>query len=154
MRTVHLLRKYNPDEWGGTETAIQRLFEGLREHDVENVVYCPQLDSEPKSDPLESAGHKVKRFHAFVPIAGISSAQKQQMISLGGNLMSFDLIGSLWREENVSVIHTHTLGRIGGIALTMARQRRVPFVVTIHGGVLDLPANLKNSFNAPVAGGW
>lgn len=154
MRTVHLLRKYNPDEWGGTETAIQRLFEGLRQHAVEAVVYCPQLDSHPANDPLQTAGHEVKRFHAFVPIAGISSAEKRQMISVGGNLMSFDLIGSLWREANVSVIHTHTLGRIGGIALTVARQKRVPFVVTIHGGVLDLPASVKSSFNTPIAGGW
>ena len=29
MRAIHLLRKYNPAQWGGTETAIQRLFDGL-----------------------------------------------------------------------------------------------------------------------------
>ena len=34
MRTVHLLRKYEPAQWGGTETAMQRLFAGLREHGV------------------------------------------------------------------------------------------------------------------------
>jgi glycosyltransferase involved in cell wall biosynthesis len=51
-------------------------------------------------------------------------------------------------------MHTHTLGRIGGIALTIARQRRIPFVVTIHGGVLDLPDKVKQSFNTPTAKGW
>jgi glycosyltransferase involved in cell wall biosynthesis len=51
-------------------------------------------------------------------------------------------------------MHTHTLGRIGGIALTIAKQRRVPFVVTIHGGVFDLPEKLKQEFNMPINGGW
>src|SRR5207237_1384871 len=34
----------------------------------------------------------------------------------------------------------------GGIALTAAKRRQVPFVVTIHGGVLDLPENMKREF--------
>jgi starch synthase len=153
MRAVHLLRKYNPDQWGGTETAIQRLFDGLREHDVESVVYCPALDLEPAEDPLRASGCRIERFRAFVPILGISPQRRRQLISVGGNLMSFDLYSALKREPDVSVIHTHTLGRIGGIARTVAKLRRVPFVVTIHGGVLDLPAQMKRDFNKPV-GGW
>lgn len=154
MRAVHLLRKFNPAEWGGTETAIQRLFEGLREHGVRPVVYCPRLEDETVDDPLVASGYDVQRFRAFVPVLGMSRERKQQLVSVGGNLMSFDLITSLWRENDVSIIHSHTLGRIGGIALTAARKRRVPFVVTIHGGVLDLPEKVKQTFNAPVVGGW
>lgn len=153
MRVVHLLRKYNPAQWGGTETAIQRLFDGLREHDVESVVYCPELDEDPAHDPLQESGYRVERFRAFVPILGISAQRKRQLVSVGGNLMSFDLFSALKREPEVSIVHTHTLGRIGGIARTVAKQRRVPFVVTIHGGVLDLPPQMKNDFNKRV-GGW
>ena len=68
--------------------------------------------------------------------------------------MSFDLVAALWREEDVSVIHSHALGRIGGIALTVAKQRRIPFVVSIHGGVLDLPDSIKSTMNAPNERGW
>jgi glycosyltransferase involved in cell wall biosynthesis len=154
MRTIHLLRKYNPDEWGGTETAIQRLFDGLRENGVTPVVYCPRVDNCRHDDPLVRSGHSVQRFKAFVPVIGMSQSRKRQLVSVGGNLMSFDLISSLWREDEVSVIHTHALGRIGAIARTVARQKQVPFVVTIHGGVFDLPQKIKESFNAPVTGGW
>lgn len=153
MRTVHLLRKYNPAEWGGTETAVQRLFDGLRTQGVTPVVYCPKLDAPSNSDPLLAAGYQIERFRAFVPIWGISRQQKRQMISVGGNLMSFELLASLWREENISVIHAHTLGRIACIGLTVARQRQIPFIVTIHGGVLDLPPQSKKNFNAPARGG-
>lgn len=152
MRVIHLLRKYDPAQWGGTETAIQRLFEGLREHDVESVVYCPTLDRDPEHDPLRDSGCRVKRFRAFVPILGISQQRKRQLISVGGNLMSFDLFSSLKQERDISVMHTHTLGRIGAIARTVARRRGLPFVVTVHGGVLDLPANIKADFNKRESG--
>src|ERR1700704_5367837 len=88
MRAIHLLRKYDPAQWGGTETAVQRLFAGLREHDVESVVYCPSIKRTVEKDPLAVAGHRIERFNAFVPIAGISSQRKRQIVSVGGNLMS------------------------------------------------------------------
>lgn len=153
MRTIHLLRKYNPEQWGGTETAIQRLFDGLREYHVESIVYCPALETEADDDPLREAGYRIERFHAVVPIWGISAERKRQLISVGGNLLSFDLPSRLRREKEIGVIHTHTLGRIGGMALTVARQRHVPFLITIHGGVLDLPPQMKKNFNQRV-GGW
>jgi glycosyltransferase involved in cell wall biosynthesis len=154
MRVVHLLRKFDPAAWGGTEMAIQRLFDGLREQGVSPVIYCPRLEGRGAGELMEENGYCVKRFKAFLPILGLSQKRKRQLVSVGGNLMSFDLIRSLRQEKNVSLIHTHTLGRIGGIALTTAKQRRVPFVVSIHGGVLDLPAKVKASFETQVEGGW
>jgi alpha-maltose-1-phosphate synthase len=154
MRVIHLLRKFNPDEWGGTETAIQRLFDGLRDQAVTPVVYCPRVENCRHDDPLLRSGHSVQRFNAFVPVLGMSEARKRQLISVGGNLMSFDLIPSLLFEQDVALIHTHALGRIGAIARAIARRKNVPFVVTIHGGVFDLPEKIKQSFNAPVSDGW
>ena len=153
MRTLHLLRKYVPAQWGGTETAIQGLFAGLREHGVESVVYCPAIKEDAERDPLTAAGHRIERFNAFVPILGISSQRKRQIVSVGGNLMSLDLLPRLLREKDVSIVHAHALGRIGGIGRLAARFRAVPLVVTIHGGVLDLPMEIRKDFHRPV-GGW
>ncbi len=156
MRIAHLLRKYDPAEWGGTETVIHQLFGGLRRHGVESIVYCPALPPAPGGragtvrDPLAEAGCQVRRFSACVPIWGISSQQRRQMIAVGGNLMSFDLIRELWAVPRLGLVHSHALGRIGGIGLTIARRRRIPFVVTVHGGVYDLPPGLRQSLNAPL----
>jgi len=165
MRVAHLLRKYNPAEWGGTETVIHQLFDGLRNHDVDSIVYCPRIgsgtgappvgstdhgrDAHATPDPLIDAGCTVNRFHACVPVWGISAEQRQQMIAVGGNLMSFDLIRSLWAAPRLSLIHSHALGRVGGIGLTIARRRKIPFVVTIHGGLYDLPDGLRKSLYQP-----
>src|SRR5437764_110415 len=108
MRVAHILRKYNPLEWGGTETAVRQLLDGLREQGVESVVHCPSLDTPPPDvDPLAASGHPVKRFKAFVPIWGISSECRRQLISLGGNILSWEAIRSLWHESDLSVIHSH-----------------------------------------------
>jgi glycosyltransferase involved in cell wall biosynthesis len=66
--------------------------------------------------------------------------------------MSLDLLPRLLRERNVSIVHTHALGRIGGIGRLAARWHNVPLAVTIHGGVLDLPPQMKKDFNTPVTG--
>lgn len=165
MRIAHLLRKYNPAEWGGTETVIHQLFDGLRAQGAESVVYCPRLvenggatgratNGHAVRDPLAEAGCLVNRFNACVPIWGISNEQRRQMVAVGGNLMSFDLLRSLWSAPRLSVIHSHALGRVGGIGLTVARRRKIPFVVTVHGGVYDLPDGLRKSFHTPTARGF
>src|SRR5438034_3407383 len=123
MRTAHLLRKYNPLEWGGTETAVQRLLDGLTSHGIQSVVFAPHCES-GACDPLGESGHQLRRFSAFVPVARITSEQKHQLVSIGGNLMSFDLGAKLLLEPGLALIHTHTLNRLGGIALTVARVRR------------------------------
>ncbi|MDO8539909.1 MAG: glycosyltransferase family 4 protein [Opitutaceae bacterium] len=157
MRVAHLLRKYNPAEWGGTETVIHQMFEGLRREGVDSVVYCPALSRTARQsagrDPLAEAGCIVQRFDACVPIWGISPEQRRQMIAVGGNLMSFDLIRTLWTAPRLTLIHSHALGRVGGIGMTIARRRRIPFVVTVHGGVYDLPEGLRQALNTPARHG-
>src|SRR2546421_11926874 len=154
MRVVHLLRKCNPNEWGGTETAVQRLFDGLRQQGVTSIAYCPRTDDAPSGDPLGDAGFTVKRFTACVPVWGPSRERKRELIAVGGNLLSFDLPGLLWREKGIDLVHTHALGRLGAIAAHVARRRKLPFVVTIHGGLLDLPDALKDRFHTPSGRGF
>lgn len=162
MRVAHVLRKYDTAEWGGTETAIHRLVDGLRANHIDSVVYAPTLTpaaangsaSQRDLQPFAAAGGALRRFRAIVPLGGISAESRRQMIAVGGNIISFDLPRLLWREPEVDVIHSHALGRLGAIAQTVARARRRPFVVTVHGGVYDLPAAVKQALRKPADGGW
>lgn len=151
MRVIHLLRKYDPAEWGGTETAVQRLFEGLRQQGVRPVMYCPRVNG---NGARTDHNGDIKRFKTCVPTWGISRQEKRQYISVGGNLMSFDLLPAMWREPDVALVHTHTLGRLGGIASAVARCRQLPFVVSIHGGLLDVSPALKTTFDGPARIGF
>lgn len=154
MRVAHVLRKYNPAQWGGTETAVKQLLDGLKEQGVSGTVYAPRLEQTPLNDPIRDGGHELKRYKAFIPVINLSEEQRAQMIAVGGNLMSFNLLGGLLRQRGLSVVHTHALNRVGGIARTAAKFRKLPLVVTIHGGVLDLPQSVQQTFSAHLEGGF
>lgn len=153
MRVAHVLRKYDPREWGGTETAICHLLQGLSGQGVESGVYCPAITGDAGPDPLAATGAAIQRFRAFLPIAGLSEQQRRQLIAVGGNLMSFDLAQRLLRERNLSLLHLHALGRLGGIGRTVARLRRIPYVASIHGGLFDLPEQTFRELEALRANG-
>ena len=155
MKVAHLLRKYNPAEWGGTETALHRLCEGFRQNGVESVMYCPALAAPVTArDPLVEVGCAMRRFNACVPIWGLPEDRRRQMVAVGGNLMSFDLIRSLWQEPGIEVIHAHTSGRIGAIGRMIARRRKLPFLFTTHGGLYDMPAALQKNLSTAKQPGW
>ena len=175
MRVIQLLRKYDPSEWGGTETAVQRLCDGLRQQGVLSLMYCPYVNGNGArtsesahqhqnvrasndrllhAEALNGSNDGIKRFNAWLPAWGISRQERRRLISVGGNLMSFDLLPALRREPDIALVHTHTLGRLGGIASAVARRRRLPFVVSIHGGLLDLPQATQATFRAPAHSGF
>jgi len=155
MRVAHLLRKYDPTEWGGTETAIHQLTSGLAVHGVESIVYAPRIPfPDGPADPLAGAGRSVRRFRACLPVWGLPVERRRQLVALGGNQISFDLPGALWRENKLDVIHSHALGRLGAIGRVMARSRRIPFVLSVHGGLYDLPVSVHEALVRPAIGGW
>ncbi|MEO6036482.1 MAG: hypothetical protein ABIQ35_14615, partial [Verrucomicrobiota bacterium] len=82
MQVAHLLRKYNPSEWGGTETAVKRLFDGLQYHHVQSIAYCPRIKATAERDPFADSGYEVKRFNASVPVWGISTEQREALVSM------------------------------------------------------------------------
>jgi alpha-maltose-1-phosphate synthase len=154
MRVAHLLRKYNPSEWGGTESAMLQLTSAMARQGVDASLYAPGIARGPAHpDPFADAGFPVRRFRASVPIWGISPEMRSQMVAVGGNMISFDLIGSLWRDRNLDLIHSHAQGRLGAIGRVVARGRRLPFVISVHGGAYDLPAAVREGLRTPARGG-
>ncbi|MCA9603097.1 MAG: glycosyltransferase, partial [Myxococcales bacterium] len=155
MRVAHVLRKYDPRHWGGTESAVLELLRGLEAQGVESVVYAPRLD-EPAgaADPIADLGIEVRRFGAFLPTLGISPEARARSLSVGGNIVSFSAPRMLFFDRKVDLVHSHVLGRLGGAARTVARLRGLPFVVSIHGGYLDIPPNVRDQLEAPTRGGF
>lgn len=149
MRTIHLVRKYDLAEWGGTEMAVQRLLRGLAGDGVESVLYCPSLNGETNARIPRDPMYRLRHYNTCVPVWGLNPEARRQYVAIGGNLFSFDLLPSLWRENSFDLVHTHTLGRLGSMAAAIAKKRNVPFVVTIHGGFMDLPGAMKKEIHTP-----
>ena len=153
MQVSHILRKYDPAQWGGTETAVQRLIQGLQQHSITSSVHAPHCANLGNNDPLLDVGAKIHRYRAFVPVVGISDAQREALVSWGGNLFSFELFWQLL-GSGTNVFHSHALNRIAGISLMAARSRGVPHVITLHGGSLDIPDEVNAKLTAPLKGGF
>ncbi len=153
MKVAHILRKYDPNQWGGTETAVLRLIQGLNQHQITSTVHAPRSTSENANDPLQEIGTRVQRYRAFVPVSGISKQQCNELISWGGNLFSWELFLHLLQDSG-DVIHSHAINRIAGIGLRVARWKRIPHVVTLHGGAMDIPTEVSEKLTEPLQGGW
>lgn len=154
MRVAHILRKYDAAEWGGTETAIHQLTAGLAREGVESVLYAPRLSGPAagRETPATASGCEIKRFRAYLPVWGLSRERRHTLVAVGGNLLSFELLRSLWADRTADVIHSHAMGRLGASGLAIARRRGIPFVLTVHGGLYDVPPALRKEFDAKIPG--
>lgn len=152
MRTIQLARRYVRDDWGGTETVVQEVSRRLIAlgHDAE--VYCTLATATTPADNID--GVRVTRFPYFYPAIGLSPENRDILDRKGGSPFSFALMRALMRYPDLDLIHLHTGNRIGGIGRHVARKRRIPYVVSLHGGAFDIPAEEAESLAAPMKGAF
>ena len=149
-RIIHVPRRFVADEWGGTETVILEISRQQQWDGWKPEIFTSLALSNNRRDKI--GGVPVRRFPYTYPFFGLSQDQKQAMDKKGGNLLSFSLFAALLRAPDVRLFHTHALKRLGGEVLTAAKMRRKACVVTLHGGVFDVPAAEQKTMMEPSAG--
>lgn len=147
---IHVPRRFVADEWGGTETVILEISKQQQLGGARPEIFTSLALSNTREE--EIGGIPVRRFGYCYPYFGLSDADRLAMDKKGGNLLSLSLFTSLMRKPDVRIFHAHVLKRLGGEVLTAARLRKIPFVVTIHGGVFDVPAAEQEKMMEPAAG--
>lgn len=150
MKTIQLARRFVRDDWGGTETVIQEMSTRLIARGHPTEVYCTLATASSNSDTLD--GLQVTRFPYFYPYIGLSDEAKRLLDKKGGSPFSFALMRALQRCPDLDLIHLHVGNRIGGIGRHVARKRRIPYVISLHGGVFDVPKEEAESLAAPSKG--
>lgn len=148
-RIIHVPRRFVAEEWGGTETVIleisrQQQLAGGRPEIMTSMALA-------KRRKEQIGGVPVRRFGYVYPFLGLSRADRAAMDKKGGNLLSFSLLASLLVQPGVRLFHSHALKRLGGEVRTAARLRRKPFVVSLHGGVFDVPSAERDEMLKPIA---
>lgn len=150
MRVLQIPRRFVRDDWGGTETVIFETCQRLLQRGWDTSVCCPNALAESNFDSLD--GLNVRRFPYFYPYLGLSAEASHRLDKKAGNLFSWSLLRHLQQEPLVDVMHVHSGKRLGGIVRHVARQRGIPYVVSLHGGVLDVPAEEASSWTEPTRG--
>ncbi len=136
-RIIHVPRRFTAADWGGTETVLAELLQRQRADGGQPEIHTSLALSDRRRETWQ--GIEIFRYPYCYPFLGLTPAQRQQMDKKGGNLLSFRLFAGLCRRPDVRLFHAHALKRLGGEVLTAARLRGKPFVVTVHGGVYDVP---------------
>lgn len=150
LKTIHIPRRFVTEAWGGTETVVLETCRRLPAHGVDSKIFCPAALSTPGQARIN--GVSVQRFPYFYPYIGLSSASAAALDLKGGNLFSVSLYRQLRKEPELDLIHLHTAKRLGGIGRSIARKRNIPYVISIHGGMIDVPTEEAATWTAPTAG--
>jgi glycosyltransferase involved in cell wall biosynthesis len=149
QRIVHVPRRFVAAEWGGTETVILEISrQQQRAGATPEILTSMALASQRRE---EIGGVPVRRYPYCYPFLGLSRQDRAAMDKKGGNLLSLSLFFGLLSRPNVRLFHAHALKRLGGEVRTAARLRRKPFVVTLHGGVFDVPEAEREQMLRPIA---
>ena len=149
-RIIHVPRRFVLDEWGGTETVLAEMVAQQRRQGWQPEIHTSQALSSVSAEVWRDV--PIRRYSYCYPFFGLSAQQRHQLDKKGGNLLSLALFFSLLRARDVRLFHAHSLKRLGGAVMTAARRQRKPFVVTLHGGVFDVPAAEKSEMIAVQAG--
>jgi glycosyltransferase involved in cell wall biosynthesis len=149
-KVAHVMRRFVPEKWGGTESVVFSLSRELIRRGTDCTIYCTDMFSRAGADQLENIS--IKRFHYIFPWFGLSDEAQIQLKLKGGSPLSLPLFLGLLKEKNLSLIHAHVQHRLGGIARTVAKLKGIPYVVSIHGGHLTLPREQIDKMTKPFAG--
>ena len=152
MRTVQLARRFVRDDWGGTETVILETSKRLLAMGHYAEVLCTLATAQDLSNNFD--GLPVQRFPYFYPYIGLNSEAKRVLDKKGGSPFSFSLMRALLNVPQLDIMHLHCGNRIGGIGRYVARKRKIPYVISLHGGVFDVPADEVASLAAPTKGAF
>ncbi|MEI8139616.1 MAG: glycosyltransferase family 4 protein [bacterium] len=149
-KVAHVMRRFSLQKWGGTESVVFNLAREYTREGLESPVYCTEMFSKPGCERVEQV--PVHRFPYVFPWFFLGKEAKAKLRLKGGSPLSFSLFLALWREPGLSLIHAHVQHRLGGVARTVARLRGIPYVVSIHGGYLTLPAEQTEKMRDPFRG--
>ncbi|MDP7019241.1 MAG: glycosyltransferase family 4 protein [Pirellulaceae bacterium] len=150
MNIVRIARRFVREEWGGTETCILETSKCLLNKGHRTEVFCPNALAVRNREEIQ--GINVTRTPFFYPYIGLSGDSKHAMDKKGGNLFSFSMMWQLARYPKLDVLHAHTQKRLGGIVRYIAQKRNVPYVVSLHGGIHDVPREEAATWIAPTKG--
>lgn len=150
MKIVHVMRRLVPEKWGGTECVVLNVSRELLGEGHACRIHCTSMLSVPGRDAIEAV--PVVRHRFVLPWLGLSRQARKTLCLKGGSPLSLPLFVALLCEKRVSLIHTHVQHRLGGMARTAARLKRIPYVVSLHGDCYTMPPAQIEKMSAPFSG--
>lgn len=132
MKIVHVLRRFDVENWGGIEECVFNLAKEQKRLGHEVQIICTKALCQIDRDIID--GIKIKRFDYFYPYLFLSKEARMNMDYKGGNPYSLSMIKYI-KTLTPDVVHCHTMGRIQKSIKKLCENMNVKFLSTLHGGL-------------------
>ncbi|MCJ7814608.1 MAG: glycosyltransferase family 4 protein [Xanthomonadales bacterium] len=152
LNVIHVPRRFVRNEWGGTETTILETCRALNARGHSSSIVTTTALCDRKHEKMQDV--EIHRHNYVYPFLGLSEQDKRDMDRKGGNLLSLSMLKTLLSTPGIDVLHAHSGKRLGGIVRTAARLRKLPYVISLHGGVIDVPAVEQEQMLVPLKGAF
>mgnify|MGYP005987308333 FL=1 len=136
VNALHVPRRFTKSHWGGTENVLLSQANGLKKYNVQPEIITSNILCDISTETIEDI--EVKRCNYFYPYFNLKNNQKKQLDLVAGNLFSWELFFHLLFKKDIDIIHLHTAKRMGSIIRFICKIRKIPYVVSVHGGVYDI----------------
>jgi len=150
VRVYHIARRFVQDKWGGTEAVVYNYCAQLSKSGINNQIFATDIFCDKKRDEMN--GIRINRFSYVFPWLFLNREAREKLKLKGGSPLSLPMFFHLLFNKKPSLIHTHVQHRLGGIARTIAKLRKIPYVVSLHGNYLTLPQGEADKMMSPFKG--
>ena len=147
LKIAHVVRRYSPAEWGGTETVVMHTVEEQRALGHVPRVFCTAALQPPDARSTED----VSFFPYFYPYFPMPAADRLKLDKKGGSPYAPKLFKAV-AAFRPDVIHIHAGGRLACAAVKLAKRLGVPSVISLHGGAAAVPASELEEMLKPLKG--
>ena len=151
-KIIHVPRRFVREEWGGTETVIIETSCQLEKAGYEPKIFTSTALCNKKRETVY--GIQVRRFPYIYARLGLKKHNRLLLDRRGGNVLSFSFFFALLRCKDIKLVHLHTGGRLGAFVRLAAKLRKFPYVLSIHGGLLEMPPKQLEELVAPMKGSF
>lgn len=149
MYIPQVIRRMSFQDWGGTESVVFNTTAELTKRGFQSEILATQaLDSTPQSARQNVT---VKRFPYYYPYWKLSAQSKDLLDRKGGNPMSPALVRYL-KTKQPALIHGHSMQRMAGMVRQAAHALNIPYVLSFHGGLLNVPPSEIRDMVSPTRG--
>jgi len=138
INTLQVIRRFAFNEWGGTETVVWNTSQELQKMGNSVEILATKALANTRDEKRENIS--IKRFNYIYPYLNLTKSKKETLDKKGGDPYSWCLYNYMLKKENLDIIHCHTMNRIAASVRLAARKRKIPYLVSFHGGHFDVPA--------------
>ena len=147
IKIAHIVRRFTFDEWGGTETVVWNTIKNQKRLGFQPEILATSALSREGKEIRQ--GIPIRRFPYFYPYFPMEKADREALDKKGGNPWSFQLFNAL-EYGGYDIVHIHCGGRLAVICENIARRIKIPSVLTLHGGAVDVPKSELREMLRPV----